>query len=144
MDLLCGKSCIEQCIYGLFPAKPKVVALYCRPVAILSFLPKFISVLEEGVPDDAIAYGPGNLKNLPCRMVRPTTVQPFTKASATVASLAAGLSLIESPTELVEKYQSKIAQGWMDIFPGLPLEVYVANFSASWFSLPKYGREVCI
>lgn len=50
----------------------------------------------------------------------------------TIPSPAFGLSLIASSSEMVEKNQSIIAWGPMDIFAGRPFEGSVADLSAKW------------
>lgn len=51
------------------------------------------------------------------------------KAQTTVGPAAAGLSLIESSRDMLEKHALVIGQGTMDIFSGGPLDDYVANLS---------------
>lgn len=67
-----------------------------------------------------IAYGLGNLRYFPCVLGRPVTAHPFTQAPTTVPSPAAGLSMIESHGDMVEKHQSMIARRTMDLFPAQP------------------------
>lgn len=60
----------------------------------------------------------------------PIAVLLCTHASVAVISLAAGISLIESSSNKVEKHKLMISWGTMDIFPRRTFEMYVANLSA--------------
>lgn len=68
-------------------------------------------------------------------MARSTSLQPYTQFSITVPFLAAGLSLIESGSDMVKKNQY--------IFLEQPFVVYVANLSAKpILFLNKYAHCV--
>lgn len=56
-----------------------------------------------------------------------TTVDSYTQASITLSFPAAGLSLIESYSDIVEKNQSMTGRGTMDIFSGRAFKVDVAT-----------------
>lgn len=66
--------------------------------------------LSHYVGDDAIMYGPGNLRYIHCSVVRLISVKHYTQASISASSPVARLSLISFHSNVVEKPQWVIPQ----------------------------------
>lgn len=130
MDRLLGTSNFDWCIRTIYSTKWKIVPMHFCSAAILTTLLKVMSLLEEDIRGDSIENGWGNLRYVSCCNACPITLKPYTQASMLVATPAAKLRLIESCRLVVEKHQSIIDRGTMDIFSGRPIQVYVASLSA--------------
>lgn len=91
-----------------------------------------MSFLHEDVGDDGIAYGSGNQEYFPCLLVCLITEIPFTNAPIRVGSQTTVLSLIDWRSDVVEKHQSIIAPGTMDMFLGPSFQGNLANFFGKW------------
>lgn len=98
-------------------------------LSIIMSLLDVMSLQEEYVQDEVIEYGSGNLRYFTCFVTHSITVKLSSHAPIAVASPAAGLSLIESCSNMVGKHQSKIAWKTMDILPGRPFPVYLPKLS---------------
>lgn len=132
VDLPLRTSINDRCIRGVFPKEWKVVPILSCHLAILMHTPKAMSiVVEKYIQDDGYVASSKHLKIFVSRLKRSKTVPPHTHCSNMVTFLASGSSLIKSRRDMVEKHQSTIAQGTMDIFPGPRFEVYIANLSLS-------------
>lgn len=85
---------------------------------------KVTSLPGKEVQHDAKAYASGYLRCFPFRLASSILVQSFTQALTTVISPGAGQSLKDFCRNVMERQQSMIAQGVMDIFSGQPFQIY--------------------
>lgn len=69
----------------------------------------------------------GNLTVFSCLATRPRVVSQPMQCSITAASPSARPSLIEPSGDMMEKYESMIAEGTLKICEGWLIEVQVAN-----------------
>lgn len=142
VDALLGTSYIDWCICGCLSAEGNIVAIHARPVAILTLQSKVMLLLEEEVREDAMAYGLGSLRYFLCCVARLLTVQMCTQAFITVSFQAAGIWLIESGRDLVEKHEWMIGRGRLTSSRVDPSRLHSKHLGQVDFLYRTYGRQV--
>lgn len=122
-----------RCICGMFPTKWKVMSIHSRPEASFTSPPKVVVIVREDVQDKAFSYDSGKLWYVPCLEVRPTLI--FTSL---IWSIFSGCwEFIDTfLLQQVRNAPSYERAATMDIFPGRPFKVHIANpFAKQIFSI---------
>lgn len=144
VDILVGTSFIDRCIRGIFPTERKIVPWHSRPVSILTsssnISSKFprVEFLDHDGTQSEVKEDDEEEEFFLCRVSRPITIPADTQAAVSVSSQGAGLMLVETHMHLAKRRCSMAARGIMEIFPGKPFFLYVANLSGKPVHLPKH------
>lgn len=147
VHVLLGISFIDGCIRGILLSERKVVPWLSQRLAIVSSIPTISSlsvnmttINVETSPQQATAHGlldKEEEESFPCRIARLITVHALSHAAVPVTCQELGLMIVENQPDLAQQSLAMTTRGIMDILPGAPFYVLVANMPARAVSVPK-------
>lgn len=132
MSVLLGTSFIYHFIKVIFQSERRVVPYHSKPVAIL---PTFgndpiATILDDEEEEDS----DGAL----FRVARQEWLPTMSDSTFLLNTIESGLMLIESHMNISKSRVAVTASVTIDVVPGRPFQVFVANFSDSSAHLPKH------